>query len=278
MSRIKCLGLIIALCLLATACNIPASTSHSEPVGNYVEPTTQEEPAPQVPISAEPTEPAILLPALYYIIASGRFEGSHINFMNEVVEYSTYINTALGIIYHFDREAEGEDGSLFFAVSSPSPTLPGGLMQAHAFQEIFSMSVMYGSGEEWVRAQADSYIERFVHEYREWHEYMKENLGEERLEQYLADRTQSTIMLSFFGFGSHNYEDMEFWPIEYIAAGRIFRGLQINIASPWSGFNNGFTFLYTQICDDVAIVIAIDSEDLAENSANQHMNRIDVFL
>jgi len=269
-------GLILALCLFITACS---SANENAPV-EYQPPADASQVAPNPPEAQ--SSPAALF--AQRIIDSGIFSGDfHGDFPSprQFQGFTTYTNTALDMVYHFDSISEGEDGRLFMGVFAPvAPS--NGLMEAVGFGDGFAMRVIDGSGEEWVRGQADSNIERLIQMYREWDDFLREHYGEEYEEMRARGnqfaRENEEFLRNLVGdeyeisFGSHNYNDMEFWPVEYEIAGRIFTGLQINAIMTGSGFNNGMTYLFHQI-DDLAIVISISSEEWAGAAARRHVSR-----
>ena len=309
-------GLAVALALFMVACDATYEAppaAGEPPVGDIVftpAPQQLQDPPPAPldppnPPEQEPTpspappvpEPEPLPPALQYIVDAGRFEGRHEPFWGEA-GHTTYINTALGMIYHFDKEAEGEGGRLFDGVFHPASDIiggvvhpasntPGELMRVSEFKDLLVMRVVYGSGEQWIRERTDAGIEGLTRMYRDYHERLRGHYSEEEFEEWRAGATAGAAEFEEFmrnrmgdyfevHFGSHNYDEMAYWPVEYEIAGRIFTGLQLNVVIPESGFSNGRTHLFHQM-GDVAIVITISSEGGAGAVARRHINRFDVI-
>jgi len=218
--------------------------------------------------------------------------------------FTTYANTALGMIYRFDEARESDRLFLGARVS--------GLMEAeeavagccHWYIERFDMRVTDRSGETWVRDQADQYMESLVRKFQWSDRWLRDYFGE-NFEERLAGLVEAAEDGRERWFGVHNFVEMEFWPVEVEIAGRVFKGLQINTldfryieldVAPWagmtpwgtavgfrfsdilmeSGIRSGVTYLFHQM-DDVAIVITVTSPGWASDAVNRHISRIDVI-
>ena len=286
---------IIAVCLMAAACRADnqALPATQEPPAETVQ--AELPPSPPEEIQPEPVPPIVQLSArAQYILDAGQFSADFVDeyFIAEhslfsYGRFTTYTNTALGLVYHYDAEAV--DDRRFAGVGRPWVEPPGGMMWAIEFGMSFDMLVIDGCGAQWAREQADSGMKDFIRRWQEWEEYKRERYGDEfeeqvprwvqsvnenneRLKYYLGDDFEKDFCYIDFLV---NPEDIAFWPVQYEAAGRTFTGLQINAVMPWTGFIIGVTHLYDRIDDDVAVVITISvSEAWAGSAARRHMSRI----
>ena len=260
------------------------------PVQEYIQvpPPTSEDQA----LYDEPPERSSLSGLAQHIVNSGYFGGEHI-WESQGEERRTapitYTNTALGLAYHVDAQCI-ETG--FFSELSDSPAWDyhGLLMRAHTFGEQFFLFVIDGCGEEEVERMAQSDLESIIKMYSEHYAWLREYWGEEyeenlahsvifrnENEEWHRENMGDDFENMLWPITPDEYENIEFWPVEYKVAGRVFAGLQINFILPEAGWNSGATYLFSQVSDDVAIFIAIRSEAPAGAVARQHMSRFYEF-
>ena len=309
MKKFAFIVFIIAVCLIAAACRTdnqippamqepPAEAVQAElpappeqhfelfrnpppppPGSSLIEPPNTPEPAPT------PTPVIELSARAQYILNAGQFNGKTIDPCG-FTYYTTYTNTALGLVYcNYDRNPDCD----FLGIVLPIVDVPGGMMGLNCLAELFVMRVIDGCGAEWVIERAETHRENLLQMWREHEEFLRELLGDEELEkrvpQWAQSRAESVEYIKYYegdyfeiSFCFPDFfltpEEIAFWPAEYKAAGRIFRGFQINVVQPASGFSDGITHLYTQIDDDVAVVIFISSRDWAGYATRRHMARI----
>ena len=234
--------------------------------------------APPPPTELPPEEPVVepQLPAhLQYIVDAGEFGGP----AREGVGFSTYTNAALNIIYHLDEE------SASFVIHAGRVTEE--LMRVYGYKDWFWLIAIAGSGEEWVRQRVDEFVETYIEDWLEESEHIREWVGDE-FEEWLAQQIQwrdereqrwaehspeIPFEESINPFTPDELDMVRFWPVEYEIAGRQFSGLQINVVWPGSGFNVGRTYLFHQLDDDTALVMSIDSEEMAGYVARRHISR-----
>ena len=294
MRKVMYLPVLLVLLAGLTACG--GSATESAPVEYAYElvievpevlpPTPEpplEEPATveQPPEEVTPEEP---LPAhLQYIVDAGRFSGERYR----PCLWSTYTNTALGIAYHF---VDPDAYSSHFGVQAG--VIPeGGLMEVWVFGEQFFLNVISGSGEQWVRQQADEFVESYIEAWLRNDESLREYLGDKRNEEiarliemrpqeeqsraewWAENRPGMPPEVVISPLTPEELDMVEFWPVEYEIAGREFAGFQINVILPAAGFNDGNTFLFHQIDNDTALVISIASGDSADYIARRHIAR-----
>ena len=309
MRKIAFIGCVIALCLIAAACSESnqVSPAEPEPPADTVQaelPAPPEphfelfrDPPPPPPGSSlieqpntpepEPTPtPVVELSArAQYIWDSGQFSGETVCWSGRTF-YTTYTNTALGLIYcNYGHNQDCE----FLGVVLPTFDVPGGMMTSSSFSEQFVMRVIDGCGAKWVSEQADAGRERLLQIWREHEEHIREFLSDEELEKRVTQLAQLRAEeVEYIKYYAGDYferrfcfpdffltpEEIAFWSAEYRVVGRTFRGLQINVVYPDSGFFRGYSYLYTQIDDDVAIIISISTQALAGYAASRHMSRI----
>ena len=313
--RIKKLHFILFILLIGlSACgNDAIQPSGLEPDSDgseIIESSAQEEPEAKSqvelaevddytdkPFTAPPVSDYILS-----IVESGYFSDNNTSGEHG---FKTYTNTALKFIYN-----KNDDDTLFFGINTPltldrNYRISGGLMSYLGFKEVFNMYVIDGSGEEWVRKQADLILDLYIQIYREEEEWLRENFDNvkarygasefETYDEYAAHSINSRAEREenykewykewygeeyekqIYAMSRGEYEHMDFWLAEYEAAGMSFTGLQVNFISPGSGFNHGFTFLHSQIDDDVAIVISVETEEGAGSAAKRHMGRFSIY-
>jgi len=250
---------------------------------------TQEYPQQPAPMPEQRASP--LPGSVQYFVDSGQFGGEHIwesRGEERRTAPITYTNTALGLIYHADAQCI-EEG--FFSHLDAPPRgsgNPGLLMGAHTFGEQFTITVIDGCGQEKVQRMAQSDLECIIGLYREFYEWFTgEHLGgdyEEELARILVVREEDnewrreqmgeSYETMLWPITPEEYESIEFWPVEYQAAGRVFAGLQINHILPEAGWNSGITYLFSQVNDDVSIFITIRSQSPAGEIASRHISRL----
>ena len=283
------------LALLLVACQAaPTEVAYEAediyPVQEYIQapPPMSEQQA----LSTEPPTSPPLSDFAQYIMDSGYFSGEHTwESRGEVRRTApiTYTNTALGLVYLVDVQCI-ETG--FFSELSDSPAVDyqGLLLRAHTFGEQFTMYVIDGCGEEEVKRMAQFALNSIIEMYREHYMWLREYWGkeyEEKLARSVVFRNENEewhrenmgddFENMLLPITPDEYENIEFWPVEYEAVGRVFAGLQINFILPEAGWNSGITYIFSQVNDDIAILIAIRSEEPAGSVALRHMGRFDEF-
>ena len=247
--------------------------SEEQAVEPPLEEPVQEQPPPE---EVTPEEP---LPAhLQYIVDAGYFSGERYR----PWLWSTYTNTALGIVYHY----EGDVMYSFF-MGAYAGEAPGELMRARGINDRLGLSVIAGSGEEWVRQQADDFVERYIEHWLETEERFRKYECDE-YEELLAQRIQrrdEAAQRRAERYPDRPFEKIihpltpdeldlvEFWPVEYEIAGREFVGLQINVMLTSTSHNMGDTHLFHQIDDNTALVITIMCQTSADSAARRHIAR-----
>ena len=134
MQKMKYLGLIIAFCLLVTACNSLAPTNPPEPDSDLAEPTAQEETALQVPVPVEQEKPE---PEPAYIQVNAQTEIDHASLHGLPLNH-TIVNTRDYII------VIKEDNSLWGAATGP--LFVSGYVQLGEFFRIWDNAVAVAWG------------------------------------------------------------------------------------------------------------------------------------
>ena len=214
-----------------------------------------------------------------YILDAGQFS-EKVEF-SDSYRFTVYTNMALRWVYRSDIAVH------------PTVNEPGGMMEATYGPSMIIMRVIDGCGAQWVREAADSRMEDLIQRWQGHEEWLRTFYSDEEFEEEVIPRMLYTSasheefmryhagdyferQFRFLDF-IFNVEDIAFLPVEYEAAGRIFQGLQIDAEVP--GFRNlGFTYLYTQIDDGMAIVISISTSiNWARWAASRHMARITDF-
>jgi len=282
----RLLIIFIALAMLLAACRAePAQVAEAPDDVDIAQEENQERPP-------EPdTEPGVWPPlsdAAQRIVDSGELSGESID-ITGAIAFTTYVNMVLGFVYHFDETSEDEDGRFFVRIGRPVE-FSSMLMSATGMGDQFVMRVFDGCGEEWVRSQAAYVLESHILAIRSDLELIRELDGdeyEENLAERIARRDEfrelNRVLLGeyyeeiFHFLVPEELEDMEFWAVEYETAGIIFTGLQINFTIPIVGSNAGITYLFTQIYDDVAVVIYIYSREFAGAVARRHLGRFEAI-
>ena len=234
------------------------------------EPVQEQPPPPEEVVAEEP------LPAhLQYIVDAGQFSGEFDD------GFAAYENTLLGFVYRFGDEDRGS----FWGVVAPEEPSTLMLMIARGFGESLVLSVITGSGEEWVEEHARDYLEELAQGHKAWHEEARRGIYVSDYESWITNRFATRAMNEDYRAEWDEVVDpitleevdaMSFWPVEYVIADRHFSGLQINVITPGFGLGAlfGYTYLFHQIDDDTALVISIISYSrFADETARRHITR-----
>jgi len=280
------LVIFIALVMLLVACQAEPAQVAEEPNDADI---VQEPPTPYM----EPPMWPPLSDAAQRIVDSGYFSGEHPSPWGP--RFSAYTNAELGLIYRiYEDDMQANPELMIYAPSGLSgPNLLMAL-PAHFFHEQLHMYIIDGSGEEWLQEQADYALENIIQLLlgdiepieaffmRHYGDDYEENLAyriarRDAHAQWRRENEGDTYEKLFEPITLEEVENVAFWPVEYEAAGKVFTGLQINYFLPADGGYRGITYLFTQLSNDVAVVISIYSPDFAGSVARRNIDRFEAI-
>jgi len=285
--------IFMLLAVLLTACQPEPVQVAEEPDDVDIAGEQDQEPSPEPAI--EPPAWPPLSDTAQRIVDAGYFSSDHPHPSPWWPGFLIYANTELGLIYRFDEDEIQAYPEL--TIIAPDEWSAPGLLMAmpgHMFLEELRMYVIDGCGEEWLQERADYALENIIRlllgEFVQIEAWYMEHYGddyEENLAYRIARRDAWVQQRREIEGDAYEHlfspltlaevESVAFWPVEYEVVGRVFTGLQINHILRGYGGSIGRTYLFSQINDDIAVVMFIYSRECAGAVARRVIARFEAI-